>query len=181
MLNTFIRKQRSNDCLISNCTPNSSLNYMKWILIYLTWISWTLLDTDMRVERRANCCQASSLRKDIPVFNDFITHVPSQKFADTNPSASMSTFSYTRQLSHCIRDTASFVTRSLEFASLSRFINTTQWPNSQCTSQLYHKYDISPSLALTVPKTSIILRTRITFLDISNCISFPVMVFLITF
>ena len=181
MLNTFIRRQRSNDCLLSNCTPNSSLNYMKWMLMYLTWISWTLLDTDLRVERRTKCCQASSLRKNIPVCNNFITHVPSQKTADTYPRPLCLPFSYIRQFSQCIRYTASFVTRSLDFASLSRFINTTQWPNSQCTSQLYHKYDISPSLALPVPKTSIILRTRITFVDISNCIYFPVMVLLKTF
>jgi len=46
--------QMHDNCLIWNCTSDSRLHTMDSMLIYLTWISWTPLCADLRVDRMPN-------------------------------------------------------------------------------------------------------------------------------
>jgi len=183
------KKKRPEECPISICTTDSHLNVMEWILISMTWISWTLLVTGLSVDTPRKYCQAPSLRN-----NSATLTISSWTYVETKLQTQILApiclpFSYIRQLSQlaktlpnccvvlCIFCFVSFcvlfvckcvlyychrVTTQLQLINIAnktktkqsvgyhkvfRFrssvssltsINTIQWPNSQCTRQLYH-------------------------------------------
>jgi hypothetical protein len=57
VLGTFIRKQRPNDCLTWNCTPDFRFHVMDNMLIYLTWMSCITLFSDLWVDRISKSCK----------------------------------------------------------------------------------------------------------------------------
>ena len=89
VLVNFIRKQRQDNCLTWNCTLDFRLNFMDSMLIYLTWISWTPLVTNLIVDRMPKSFQASSLRNNTPIFNNFFMQKSWQKIAGTNSNATI--------------------------------------------------------------------------------------------
>lgn len=89
VLDTFMRKHRSDDCLISVCPPDSSFNFMERMLMHMMWVSWTLLVSDLRADRTPKCGQALSFRHNTPILKNVTTHVSWQKIAETKPEATI--------------------------------------------------------------------------------------------
>jgi hypothetical protein len=78
MLETFIIKQRPDDCLTLAGLPISSLNFMERILTHMKCISWIPLVTDLTVERTLNYCKLF-IKYSTPILNNFTIHICLQK------------------------------------------------------------------------------------------------------
>jgi hypothetical protein len=146
------------------------------------WISWTLLVTDLRVDRMSKSWQASSLINDTSLFNNLIMLVYWDKIAGTNPNANIIIYSYVWHFSRRIRNIASAITNSFRFRSflcsiIKKFTlhsdKPLKVPTSSSTNvsslQVLHSYYIY----IIILHTQIILRKLLSTLFL-----FPLYLFL---
>jgi hypothetical protein len=181
--NTFFIKQRPDNCLISICTSDSKLNFMKCLFVYVKWISWTLLDIDLTVETQCDCWrQASSLTNSSRTFKTFIMLVSWRKLHKqvlVSLQISLIMFAFWVNLYEILRP----LLQSFRFRNfMSSFINNrTQRPTTHCTSHLYYKYDNSQRLTFSLSESSNYPSTNITLsthLNTPFFVSFTLSLFL---
>jgi hypothetical protein len=115
---TLSLKTNPDDCLISICTPDSSLNFTDSMLVYTTCIPWTPLDIDLTVDTTPKCWQATSLRHNIRTVTISLCMYFDTILLTQFLATICLPFSYIRQLGQRRRNTPSLITKSLDLAAL---------------------------------------------------------------